>query len=107
MSEFAGSLSQRVEIWERSPDRLATGASATSWTRLCRCLVSIAAEGVGSEAEGMSLSSMPLFRLVARTGPAFALDQQVRWKGKILMIRQIISDPTKPDRIVLRCEEQR
>jgi hypothetical protein len=50
---------------------------------------------------------MPRYRVTVRKRPEFAIDQQVRWGGARLLVRQIVDNPLLPDRLVLRCEEQR
>lgn len=107
MSEFAGSLNQRIEVWERSPQRLATGASSEEMSPVLNCLAAIVAEGSGVANEAMSVSAMPKFRVTIRRQTDIAIDQQVRWSGKRLVIRQIVDNPLLADRLVLRCEEQR
>lgn len=107
MSEFAGSLTQRIELWERSAVRLGTGASSEEMRLVLNCLANIVAEGAGAADEAMSVSAMPRYRVTVRKQPYFAVDQQVRWRGRRLVIRQIVDDPKLPDRLVLRCEEQR
>nr|WP_245197967.1 head-tail adaptor protein [Sphingomonas kaistensis] len=107
VSEFAGSLTQRIELWERSQDRLATGASSETLSMVLSCLAAIVAEGAGAANEAMSVSAMPRFKVTVRRQSEFAIDQQVRWRGRRLVVRQIVDDPMLPDRLVLRCEEQR
>lgn len=107
MSEFAGLLNQKIELWERSPVRLPTGASADGFAFLLSCPAAIAAEGAGPESEAMSLSALPRYRITIRVDPAVAVGQQVRWRGLRLIVWQVIADPLRPDRLVLRCEEQR
>lgn len=107
MSEFAGSLNQRIELWERSRDRLATGASSEEMRLVLRCLAAIVSEGTGAANEAMSVSAMQRFRITVRKQVGFAIDQQVRWRGRRLVVRQVVDDPMLVDRLVLRCEEQR
>ncbi|WP_426267869.1 phage head completion protein [Sphingomonas sp. LHG3443-2] len=107
MSEFAGSLTQRIELWERSQARLMTGASSEEMNLVLSCRASIVAEGSGAPDEAMSVSAMPRYRITVRKLADFTIDQQVRWRGRRLMVRQIVDDPMLPDRLVLRCEEQR
>lgn len=107
MSEFAGSLNQRIELWEQSRDRLATGASSEEMQLLLNCLAAIVAEGTGAANEAMSVSAMQRFRITVRRQAEFTIDQQVRWRGRRLVVRQIVDDPMLADRLVLRCEEQR
>jgi head-tail adaptor len=107
MSEFAGSLTQRIEIWERSEGRLASCASSEEMSFVLSCLAAIVAEGTGAENEAMSVSAMPRFRVTVRRQPTITIDQQVRWRCRRLIVRQIIDNPMLADRLVLRCEEQR
>jgi head-tail adaptor len=50
---------------------------------------------------------MPKLRVTIRRRNGIAIDQRVRWTGRIMMIRQLLDDPALPDRLVLRCEEAR
>jgi SPP1 family predicted phage head-tail adaptor len=107
VSEFAGTLNQRIEIWRPSEDRYASGGSTDDFTPILRCWASIAAEGSGALTEAMSVSAMPRFRVTIRMQTEVSVDQQVRWKERRLIIRQLVDDPASPDRLILRCEEQR
>lgn len=107
VSEFAGSLNQRIELWAQSPDRLASGASSEELVPVLQCRAAIVAEGSGPASEAMSLSAMPRFRVTVRRLSDFEIDHQVRWRGRRMLVRQIVDDPSLPDRLVLRCEEQR
>jgi head-tail adaptor len=107
MSEFAGRLTQRVELWARSAFRSETGVSSEEMSLMLNCLADIVAEGAGAADEAMSVSAMPRYRVTVRRQSEFAVDQQIRWRGRRLLIWQIVDDPKLPDRLVLRCEEQR
>jgi len=74
---------------------------------MLNCLADIVAEGAGAADEAMSVSAMPRYRVTVRRQSEFAVDQQIRWRGRRLLIWQIVDDPKLPDRLVLRCEEQR
>lgn len=107
MSEFAGRLTQRVELWARSSFRSETGVSSEEMSLMLSCLAEIVAEGAGAADEAMSVSAMPRYRVTVRRQGEFSVDQQIRWRGRRLLVRQIVDDPKLPDRLVLRCEEQR
>ncbi len=107
MSEFAGSLTERVEFWEHLPMRSAAGASSSEFRFKFSCRAAIVAEGVGAASEAMALSAMARFRVAIRPQPELKFDQQLRWRGKRLLIQQILDDPRHPDRLTIRCEEQR
>lgn len=107
MSEFAGTLRERIVIERPVGTRNAMGLQQPEWTELFRCLASVVPEGAGAEAQAMSLSAMPRFRIAVRKRDGIAIDQRVRWRGRLLMIRQLIEDPRAKDRMLMRCEEVR
>ena len=107
MTEFAGSLRERIIIERPVGVRTAMGLQQSSWEPVCRCLAAVVPEGAGPEAEAMALSAMPRFRVSIRKRDGIAIDQRVRWRGRALMVRQLFEDPRARDRIELRCEEAR
>ena len=107
MSEFAGTLKERIIIERPVALRTATGLQEAGFETVSRCLAFVEAEGVGAEAEGMALSAMGRFRLTIRPRDEVRVGMRVRWKERLLDIRQRIDDPRQRDRIVLRCEEVR
>ena len=50
---------------------------------------------------------MPRYRVTIRERDGIAIDQRITWKGRGLMVRQLLDDPRTKDRIVMRCEEVR
>lgn len=106
-AEFAGTLSERIHIEQQLAERNPMGLQQFGWTRLCSCLASVVAESVGPEREAMALSAMPRFRVTIRRREGIAIDQRVQWKGRVLMVRQIVENPLAKDRLTLRCEEVR
>ena len=107
MSEFAGTLRERIVIERPVSLRNAMGLQETGWEEVCRCLAAVALESVGAEAEAQALSAMPKYRITMRRREGIALDQRVRWNGRSMMVRQLLDDPRTKDRIVVRCEEVR
>jgi head-tail adaptor len=107
MSEFAGTLRERIVIERPINVRNAMGLQEPGWEEVCRCLASVALDGVGQESEGQALSAMPRFRVTVRRRDGIAIDQRISWKGGTLMVRQMIDDPRARDRISMRCEEVR
>lgn len=107
MSEFAGSLKERIAI-ERAVDlRTSSGLQQAGWEPIATCLAAIVAEGAGAEAEAMALSAMPRFRVTIRRRDGVAVGQRIVWGNRKMLVRQRIDDPKLPDRILLRCEEVR
>lgn len=105
--EFAGSLRERLTIEALTGERNALGAQLPEYEIVARCLAAVAPEGVGAEAEGQALSAMARFRVTIRVREGISVGQRVRWRERLLIIRQRIDDPALPDRITLRCEEIR
>ena len=107
MTEFAGTLRERVVIERPVSLRNAMGLQEPGWEEVCRCLAAVALESVGAEAEAQALSAMPKYRITIRQRDGIALGQRVRWNGRNMMGRQLLDDPRAKDRIVMRCEEVR
>ena len=107
MTEFAGTLRERIVIERPISVRTALGLQEPGWEEVCRCLASVALESVGAESEGQALSAMPRFRVTMRWREGIAIDQRVSWKGRKLMVRQLLDDPRSKDRVAMRCEEVR
>lgn len=107
MSDFAGSLRERILIERPVGARTPMGLQQSAWERVGRCLASIQPEGTGAESEAMALSAMPRFRVTIRKRDGIAIDQRINWNKRILVIRQLLDDPRAKDRIVMRCEEVR
>lgn len=107
MTEFAGTLRERITIERPTTTRTPTGLQEAGWQAVASCRAAIELEGVGAESEAMALSSMPRLRVTIRRRAGISIDQRIRWGSRILLIRQLLDNPRLPDRLVLRCEETR
>ena len=107
MSEFAGTLRERITIERPTTSRTPEGLQQPGWEPVASCLAAIAVEGVGPESEGQALSAMPRLRVTIRRRSGVTIDQRIRWKSRTLMVRSVVDDPRLPDRLVLRCDEVR
>jgi head-tail adaptor len=107
MTEFAGTLRERIIIESPVSLRNAMGLQEPGWQEVCRCLAAVALESVGAEAEAQALSAMPLYRVTIRQRDGIAIGQRITWKARRLISRQLLDDPRTKDRIVMRCEEVR
>lgn len=107
MTEFAGTLKERILVERQVGERTPTGVQQTAWERVCSCLAAVALEGAGAESEAQALSAMPRYRVTIRMRDGIAIDQRIQWRGRFLMVRQMLDDPLTKDRIVMRCEEVR
>ena len=107
MSEFAGTLRERIVIERPSETRTAMGLSTSGWETVARCLAAVVPDGAGAEREGMAMSAMARFKVSIRRREEIAIDQRILWGKRVLTIRQISDEPQRGDRIVMRCEEVR
>jgi len=107
ISEFAGTLRERIVIERPISIRNAMGLQEPGWEEVCRCLASVTLESVGPESEGQALSAMPRFRVTIRWREGITLDQRITWKDRYFAVRQLLDDPRSKDRISMRCEEVR
>jgi head-tail adaptor len=107
MTEFAGTLRERVVIEQPVSVRNVMGLQEPGWEQVCRCLASVTLANVGQQSEGQALSAMPRYRVTIRARDGIALDQRVSWNGRKLMVRQLLDDPRSKDRIAMVCEEVR
>ena len=107
MTEFAGTLRERISIERPADLRTASGLQTGGWETVARCLAAIAAEGAGAEAEAQALSAMPRYRVTIRRRDGIAVGQRLIWGERAMLVKQRIDDPKLPDRILLRCEEMR
>lgn len=105
--EFAGTLKERILIERASTERTAMGLQTAGWETVARCLAAIEAEGVGAEAEAQALSAMPRYRVSIRPRDGVGIDQRISWGKRVLMVRQLVDDPRRKDRLIMRCEEVR
>ena len=107
MTEFAGTLRERIIVEQPVSVRNSMGLQEPGWEEVCRCLASVALESVGAQAEAQALSAMPLYRVTIRERDGIAVGQRVTWGDRSLMVRQLLDDPRQKDRLTLRCEEVR
>ena len=107
MSEFAGTLRERIIIQRPGEERSAMGLLTAGWEEVAHCLAAITPDGAGAEREGQALSAMSRFRVAIRLREGIAIDQRILWGKRVLMIRQFSDDPRGRDRIMMRCEEIR
>ena len=107
MSEFAGTLRERLVIERPISLRNEMGLQEPGWEEVCRCLGAVVLETIGPESEAQALSSMPKYRVTIRWREGVGLGQRIRWNGRSLMVRQLLDDPRAKDRIGMRCEEVR
>lgn len=107
MSEFAGSLRERIVIHRATTVRSATGLQVAGWELVARCRAAIEPDGTGAVAEGQALSAMARYRVTIRMRDGVTVGQRVLWDARVFTVLQRIEDPRTRDRLTLRVEEVR
>lgn len=107
MSEFAGTLRERIIVERPVAARTASGLQQPGWEPVARCLAAIMPDGVGPMSEAQAPSSMPRFRIAIRRRGDVMVGQRIKWGERRMLVTQRMDDPRTPDRILLRCEEMR
>lgn len=107
MSEFAGSLRERVVIEHRQGNRdVAAGATGKyayageAWAALMPLMPS-------DLVQADALSAMPRWQVTMRKREGVGPGTRLTWRRKYLAVRGVISDPREPAQIVLTCGEVR
>ncbi len=107
MTEFAGSLRERVVIEQRQGNRDllagATGQYAYAGEAWAALMPLMPAELM----QGHALSAMPRWQVTMRKREGLGPGTRLTWRRKYLAVRGVISDPREPAQIVLTCEEVR
>ena len=107
MTEFAGTLRERVVIEQPVSLRNAMGLQEPGWEQVCSCLAAIALESIGPQAQAQAMSAMPIYQITIRRRDDITVNQRVTWSGRTFFVRQLLDEPRTKDRIVMRCEEVR
>lgn len=107
MTEFAGTLRERIIIEQPVSLRNDMGLQEPGWEQVCSCLAAITLESIGVESQAQALSAMPKYQVTIRRRDGMNIGLRVRWRGRTFLVRQLVDDPRTKDRIVLRCEETR
>ena len=107
MTEFSGSLRERVLIETRLESRDSRGGSTgryvyegVAWAAL---LPLVPSDLVRADA----LSALPRWQVTMRKREGVGMNTRLTWRGRHLAIRALVTDPREPSRMVLTCEELR
>ena len=107
MSEFAGTLRERVVLETRLGDRDnkagATGRYSYDGEAWAALMPMMPADLTSANA----LSAMSRWQVTIRKREGVGIGTRLCWRGKHLAVRGIVSDPRQPSQIVLTCEEVR
>lgn len=107
MSEFTGTLRERVTIERRLGNRDALAGASGRYAYEGGAWVAVSPLIPADMSIADSLSAMPRWQVTMRKREG--IDQRTRliWRGRFLGVRAIISDPRNAAQMVLTCEERR
>lgn len=107
MTEFTGSLRERVEVHRWQPARSDSGGNAGYWVAGETVAAAIVpTDSNASPVIGERLASRPRFRLTLRRRPGITLATRFRWRGRLLSILRLEADPRTPDRLTCLVEDR-
>lgn len=105
--ELSGKLSERVLIERQEAGRDLSGGFSGVWhteaTRWAK--VEPIVRGSLSRLEADTRLTARTWRVMMRPGFAVTLDMRLRWRGRILRLLGVETDPAVPDRIIILAEE--
>jgi head-tail adaptor len=107
MSEFAGTLRERVVLETRLESRDVRGGAngrfaydGVAWAALMPLMPA-------DLSSADALSAMPRWQVTMRKREGVGLHTRLTWRGKYLAVRGLVSDPRQPAQMLLTCEEVR
>jgi head-tail adaptor len=107
MTEFAGSLRERVVLETRLESRDsragATGSYSYDGVAWAALMPLMPADLTRADA----LSAMPRWQVTIRKREGVGMRTRLTWRGKYLAVRGVVSDPREPAQMLLTCEELR
>lgn len=107
MSEFAGTLRERVTFERRSDDRDLQGGAHGAWRYDGTAWAAIAPLAAGDERVADTLSALPRWRVTVRMRSGVDVASRIVWRERYLRVRAVEQDPRTPEQMVLITEEQR
>jgi head-tail adaptor len=107
MTEFAGTLRERVTIERRLGNRDALGGASGAYAYDGAAWVAVSPLIPADLAAAGSLSAMPRWQVTMRKREGIDLKTRLVWRGRFLGVRGVVSDPRNPAQMVLTCEEKR
>ena len=107
MSEFAGTLRERVVLETRLEARDARGGAIGKYNYDGVAWAALMPLVPGDLARADALSAMPRWQVTMRKREGVGLRTRLTWRGKYLAVRGMVSDPRQPAQMLLTCEEVR
>ena len=106
-AEFAGTLRERVEIYNRGASRDVFGGATGDWESSGATWAAIAPLPSANPVSAETLSAMPRWQVTMRWRADVGVATRLSWRGEQLAVRSVTTDPRDPARMELICEELR
>jgi head-tail adaptor len=107
MSEFAGTLRERVVLETRLEARDARGGATGGYSYDGVAWASLIPLMPSDLSRAEALSALPRWQVTIRKREGVGMRTRLTWRGKYLAVRGIVSDPREPAQMVITCEEVR
>ena len=107
MTEFSGSLRERVTLERRLGNRDALGGAIGAYAYDGAAWAAVSPLIPADLTVADSLSALPRWQVTMRKREGVDLKTRLVWRGRFLGVRSVVSDPRDPARMVLTCEEKR
>ena len=107
MTEFTGTLRERVIIEQRLGNRDAHGGATGKYAYAGEAWAALIPLVPADLTQADALSFSPRWRVTMRKRESIGPGTRLTWRRKFLAVRGIGFDPTEPAQLVLTCEEVR
>ena len=107
MSEFTGTLKERVTLERRLGNRDALGGAIGAYAYDGAAWAAVSPLIPADLTVADTLSALPRWQVTMRKREGVDLKTRLVWRGRFLGVRSVISDPRDPARMVLTCQEKR
>jgi head-tail adaptor len=107
MTEFSGTLRERVTIERRLGNRDALGGAIGAYAYDGAAWAAVSPLIPADLTIADSLSALPRWQVTMRKREGIDLKTRFVWRGRFLGVRSVVSDPRDPARMVLTCQEKR
>ena len=107
MSEFAGTLRERVVLETRLESRDGRGGANGRYSYDGEAWAALMPIMPAELSRADALSALPRWQVTMRKREGIGPGTRLTWRRKYLAVRGVICDPRVPAQIVLTCEEVR
>jgi head-tail adaptor len=104
---LAGVLTERVFLLLHNPARDDLGGAIGGWTTQASLWAAITPDGAATADDGDRRSTPHRWRAILRSGVQITAGDRLQWKGLLMDVLRVETDPARRDRITLRLEEVR